>query len=291
MFESGNERALEPIVAHGSRMSWAGVLRPGDEFSRPVRSRLAVLLSDSGPTLTRYYGTWSDRYRRFTTNVSSPHIAVLQLRTGHEPGPGLHCVLHWVKRADLLRTGPGSVSEADSWPKELWERFTSELGHLPPGTVAEKLRDFAESDLQNQAPVVRTWRSWLHAGEGEFDGSESTVEYGLVPVPATLRTMRTTRACIVSWSPTTRRFRSLTEALQSPDGQRRGPDLRNQARYYLECVLAKHHGVRFGTGDAVEDDRFEQTTEFQGLAGEMTRLELARLADPALGRFDRFGRT
>lgn len=291
MFEIESERALEPIVAHGSRMSWLGVLRPGDEFSRPVRSRLAVLTAESGPTLARYYGTWSERYRRFTTNVSSPRIAVRQLRTGQEPGPGLHCVLHWVKREDMVGSGPGSACRADAWPTELWQSFTSELSHLPAGTVAEKLRDFAESNLQEQVPIVKQWRAWLHGGEPRGEGSESSTEYGLIPVPATLRTMRTTRACIVSWSPTTRKFRSLSEALESPEGLRRKPDLRNQARYYLECVLAKHHGVRFGTGDSIEDDRFEQSSEYQEIVGGLMESESARLKDPAFGRFDRFGRT
>ena len=290
MFEIGSEGALEPIIAHGSRMSWLGVLRPGDEFSRPVRSRLAVLTAESGPTLARYYGTWSEKYRRFTTNVSSPRIAVRQLRTGQEPGPGLHCVLHWVKREDVARSGPGSVCQGDAWPPALWQGFLSALPRLPAGSIAEKLRDFAESDLLSDVPVVRQWRAWLHESAPEGDGSEPSTEYGLIPVPATLRTMRTTRACIVSWSPTTRRFRSLTEALESPEGLRRKPDLGNQARYYLECVLAKHHGVLFGTGDSVEDQRFEQTPEFQKIVNELTGSEIARLADPAYGRFDRFGR-
>jgi len=68
--------SLEPMVAHGSRMSWAGILRPGNEFAPAVRSQLAIMTSESGPPLKRYFGKWNAAFSRFSTNLTSAKIIV-----------------------------------------------------------------------------------------------------------------------------------------------------------------------------------------------------------------------
>jgi hypothetical protein len=68
--------SLEPMIAHGSRMSGAGILRPGDEFTPAGKSQLAVMTEESGPPLKRYFGKWNITYRRFTTNLTSANSEV-----------------------------------------------------------------------------------------------------------------------------------------------------------------------------------------------------------------------
>ena len=279
---------LEPIVAHGSRMSWAGILRPRDEFSPSYRSRLAVLTADSGPRLRRYYGAWSGTYRRYTTNVSSPQLHVRALEPGERPGEGIQCILHWVRRNDMIRIGGGSVSHGDGWPEEVWKIFTSELDKLPPGSVCEKLRSFADSRMREDEPAVVEWRALLH-GE-PVGGRVSTVGRGWIPVPIRLDSAKGTSACVVSWSPRGPSFRSLHEALESHDPVLGGPNLTNQAKYYLECMLAKLHGVTFGPDDAIEDAQFEKSSAFVDLVESYATKERELISNPEFGRLDRYDR-
>ena len=280
---------LEPMVAHGSRMSWAGLLRPGDAFCPARRSRLATLTSESGPALKRFFGAWSVRYHRFTTNLSSPRVVVRPVEPGQQPGEGLQCILHWVKREDMVRTDPGGVCQGDGWPAELWKTFTSSLDSLPGRSVSEKLRSFLESDLRADIPIVAEWRDLLQPLSGRRKTADAYLGWGWIPVPETLELPSGTSACILSWSPSPFRFDSLRLALESADARLGRPDLPNQARYYLECMLAKLHGVTFGADDAIEDKWFEHDSSVVGLANPFAELENQRIADPGLGRLDRFG--
>ncbi|MDG6969398.1 MAG: hypothetical protein JRM74_04270 [Nitrososphaerota archaeon] len=288
MSEEGRAPALEPIVAHGSRMSWAGIMRPGDEFSPAYRSRLAVLTANSGMRLGRYYGAWSSRYRRFTTNLSTPQIFARALKPGDRPGEGVQCILHWVSREDMIRIGSGSVSHGDGWPEDLWKIFTSELENLPPGSVCEKLRSFADSRMREDEPIVAEWRALLQGASGI--GGASLVGRGWIPVPAKLDAQQGPRACVVSWSPSGLSFRSLQEALDSNDPELGRPDLRSQAKYYLECMLAKLHGVAFGREDAIEDANFEKSPAFADLVGRYMANERDLISNPEFGRLDRYDR-
>jgi hypothetical protein len=279
----------EPIVAHGSRMSWAGILRPDDVFPAAKMSRLAVLTSESGPPLRRYFGSWSVRYRRFTTNLSSVKIRVDTSLRREPPVKGVECVVHWVDARDMIRSDSGGVCAGDGWPVDLWNGFTSVIDQLPPGTISEKLRSFQDSRLLEQNPVVAHWRATLReevvSGSTEFSAGRS----GLIPVPATLVTEVGTTACIVSWDPNGLGFPSLSDALDSPGALINPPDLVSQARYYLESTLAKLHGIRFGPNDAVEDSRFARTPEVMGLQDSFRELEQQRISNPRFGLLDRFG--
>ncbi len=283
-----DEAALEPIVAHGSRMTWAGILRRGDEFPPAKRSELAVITASSGPPLRRYFGRWSGDYRRFTTNLTSAKIAVRVLQPGERPGDGLLCVVHWVSRGDMLRTDEGGVCHGDGWPVEFWSAFVSQLDSLPPKTVAEKLRSFADSRLQGRNKSVAEWRARLEEGRvippGEWP---SVIGESLIPTPVELTAGDDRRYCIVSWAPSGQIYRSLSEALASPEAIQKGPDLANQAKYYLECTLARLHGVRFGPNDWIEDPAYERTREVLKLATSFRRSETQRIAK--LGSLDRFG--
>jgi hypothetical protein len=280
---------LEPIVAHGSRMSWAGILRRGDEFPSPKVSQLAVLTAESGVPSRRYFGRWSEAYRRFTTNLTSTNFLVKTLQPGQRPKGGIMCVVHWVDRNDMLRTDKGGVCHGDGWPVELWKAFVSELDRLPPGTVAEKLHSFADSRMQERHTVVAEWRARVNDGVvlplGE-DGLHGLGE-SLLPVPVKMITPDGPGECIVSWAPQGKVYRSLSEALASPAASRRGPDLENQARYYLECTLAKLHGVRFGRYDSIEDEGYETTGEVLDLQASFRSREARRIAK--FGALDRLG--
>jgi hypothetical protein len=279
--------ALEPIVAHGSRMSWAGIFRPGDEFPRSRKSQLAVLTAESGPPLTRYFGKWSGTYRRFTTNLSSAKLVVKALEPGRRPGDGIRCVLHWVDRRDMVRSDNGGVCVGDGWPVELWKAFVSELDNLPDGTVAEKLRSFSESNFQEGNAMVAEWRRRLRAGR-VIPPERGRPVFGesWLPIPARLDAENGTTGCIVSWAPSARVYRSMSEAIASSEAVHK-PDLVNQARYYLECNLAKLHGVKFGKDDYVEDEVYERTAEVLKVGKSLMKLERERIAKLGpLSRFD-----
>ena len=279
----------EPIVAHGARMSWAGILRPNDAFPPALSSRLGGLVAESGPPLRRCFGSWSPRYRRFTSNLNSAKIRVQAIETAPRSARGLQCVIYRVDPRALLSSGPGSVCAGDGWSVELWNAFTSEIDNLPTGSIAEKLRCFQDSRLQGGNPVVAEWREMLRAG-GLLPPTERLARGGgWVPVPVPFETADGETVCIVSWDPNGREFRSLSDAIESAEAQRDPPDLVNQARYYLECTLARLHGLRFGPYDAIEDTGFARSPEVLGLRDSLERLERERIADPKFGLLDRFG--
>ncbi len=231
--------ALEPMVAHGSRMSWAGLLRPGDNFTPARKSQRAVMKVEHGQALRRYFGTWSDRYRRFTTNLDSAKITVTALEPG-QSGDGIPCILHWVNRNDMIRSDEGSVCAGDGWPRELWDTFTSQLACLDGMYISEKLRSFLESDVKEDDALIRGWRHLLRSGEAARGRvtETSALDLGWLPVPAPLTVDGgTATACIVSWAPSAPFHSSLSSALASLSGARGAPDPRSQARYYVECVL------------------------------------------------------
>jgi hypothetical protein len=266
-------------------MSWAGIFRLGDEFPRSVKSQLAVLTPESGPPLVRYFGKWSGAYRRFTTNLSSSKLVVKALEPGTRPGDGIQCVLHWVDRRDMVRSDQGGVCLGDGWPVKLWKAFVSELDNLPGGTVAEKLRSFSESNTQEGNAMVAEWRERLKAGSVSPPERGRTV-FGesWLPTPARLDTGSDTTDCIVSWAPSARFYRSMSEAIASSEEK---PDPVSQARYYLECTFAKLHGVRFGNKDYIEDEAYERTAEVLEVGRSMRKLERERIAKlGTLSRFD-----
>ena len=244
-----------------------------------------MLTAESGPSLTRYFGKWSGAYRRFTTNLSSAKLVVKALEPGRRPGDGIQCVLHWVDRRDMVSSDKGGVCVGDGWPVELWKVFISELDNLPEGTVAEKLRSFSESDVQEGNAMVVEWRGRLKAGTVTLpEGGRPAFGESWLPTPARLRTANGTTDCIVSWAPSARVYRSLSEAIASSEAK---PDLVSQARYYLECTLAKLHGVRFGNEDYIEDEAYERTPEILEVGRSMRKLERERIAKLGpLSRFD-----
>jgi hypothetical protein len=293
-------------------MSWAGLLRPGDEFPPPRRSRLAVLTAAAGgAALKRYFGAWSTRYQRFTSNLTSPRIRVRVMpppagrRPTTEGERGIECLVHWVDRRDVLRTDPKGICHSDGWPLALWEAFVSQIDDLPQGSVAKRLWSFAAAasstpQEERENPVVSEWRALLRGAPPLlFPPERSRLGVGWVPVPAILLTWSGANKaveshCILSWSPRPAGapiFRSLSEALSSSEkAPRREPDLQSQARYYLECDLAKLHGVRFGPDDLLEDEVFARTPEVLSLREKLTAAERDRIADPRFGPLDRFGR-
>ena len=270
-------------------MSWAGLLRPGDEFCAAVRSRRASLTSESGSALRRFFGSWSDRYRRFGTQLSATRIRVRSLGPDEAPDDGIQGLVHWVARDDLLRRGPGGVCHGDGWPVDLWDRFRSRLDRLSGGSVGAQLAEYAASDLDRGVPVVAAWRAWLRGPEDSGDAPRASLGSGWMPVPVRLRTPTGEGTCIVSCSPSPLRFRSLPEALDSPEARRRGVDPIAQAAYYLECQMAQIHGVSFGAGDALADRSFEERAALRALRAAYEQQERRLVEDPARGRLDRFG--
>jgi hypothetical protein len=281
---------LEAIVAHGARMSWAGILRPGDEFPRAKISRLAVMTSTSGSPLTRRFGSWSARYGRFTSNLSSPAIRVEVGETGRSPSRGIQCFVHWVDREAMLGTGPGTVCSGDGWPVELWSAFVAAADRLPRGSVADQLASYAfDGEWDDRIPAVRDWRASLRSGAPKESPSKAVTFASWIPVPAELISESGMSHCTVSWSPSTLRFASLDEAVSSKLALKLGLNLQGQTAYYLECVMATLHGVQFGSDDLIVSEAFEDRPEVKALRGSYLRLERTRIADPRLGRLDRFG--
>ena len=290
MSQEKEQSFLEPMIAHGSRMSWAGILRPGDEFTPARKSQLAVMRAESGPPLKRCFGKWSEAYHRFTTNLTSPRIKVTALNASQKPIDGIPCILHWVDRGDMIRTDRGSVCYGDGWPKELWNAFISELHNLPDGTIAEKFRNFLNSNLQGSNDFVSQWRKRLADAILVLSEEQSEIDQSWLPVPATLVVDGNTSECIVSWSPGAIFYQNLSEALASPEAIRKKPDLVNQAKYYLECVLAKFHGVSFDNpNDFLEDQGYALSPEVQRIQDSFAKLEKERIRDTRFGRLDRFG--
>jgi hypothetical protein len=283
-------RAVEPleaIVAHGSRMCWAGLMRPADEFPSPVKSRLAVMTTESGPHLRRGFGGWSDADHRFTSNISSPRIRVRELRPDERPPEGVPCLLVWARRRDFLASGKGGVCRADGWPERLWEAFLSEVDELPGETLAGRLMAFLESSKPGAGREVEGWRQSIRAGRPK----QSTIGLRYVPVPAKLTTEDGGESlCIASWSPAGGLFESLSKALASREAERRLIDLVSQARYYSECILGQFHGVEFGgPDDSMEDRLYARGAQVAKIMDSFAKAERKRIADPKFGRLDRFG--
>lgn len=283
------DRELEPVVAHGARMSWAGLLRPGDEFPRALRSRLAVITSDSCPSLRRHFGSWSDRYRRFTSDLSSPDIEVEVVEPGETPSDGIGCVVHWVRREDLVHMGKGGVCVGDGWPVDLWKAFVGEMAYLPKGTVAEKLAHFLDSARREDEPAVAGWRRAVN--KAKLVGSRGAAGRAWLPVPAKLSTSEGSGTCVFSWSPAAEFYPTLSEALDSPEGRLLKPDAASQARYYAECVLAKLHGVSFeNLGDFLEDEGYAARPAVRRVVSPLLKLEAKRVGDSSMGPLGEFDR-
>lgn len=280
---------LVPVLAHGARMSWAGLMRTGDEFPPGPRSRRATVTTSDGAPLQRFYGGWSDRYRRFTSNLSSPRLRVRVEDPDAAPAAGIQAVVHWVPRAALTGTGPGSVAAADGWPRALWAAFEAQAGGERGRPLGEQLQAFLHATSSEEVPVVRAWRRLLRAGSAA--GADAVAEIGgaWVPVPAPLEGGEVPELGVVSWSPSPWRFASLGDALGSDAARDRPVDLALQARYYLECRLAALHGVRFSADDRLIDRAFEAGPAVRALRGEMTALERRRIGDARFGRLDRRG--
>ncbi len=278
-------RALEPIVAYGARMSWVGCRRPGDRFPRAHRSGLATLRSGSGPPLQRQFGAWSAAYRRFTLNLSSPQVVVRTTETRAAPGAGPVAVVHWISRHDLLRTDRGGACRGDGWPMPLWERFVSRRASLPGAGVGEQLRAYAESGWDEAVPVIAQWRRWVRGDPPRTPALPATA--GWLPLPARIETPEGPGVGIVSWSPYPLRFGSLREALASPEAAALGVDAAAQARYYIECRLARLHGVRFGRYDSVVDRAYERRVRVRRLAIDLETEERSRARGEAAGRWGR----
>ncbi|MGA7924066.1 MAG: hypothetical protein WCA77_08830 [Thermoplasmata archaeon] len=208
---------------------------------------------------------------------------------GQSPGRGVQCVIHWVDALIVKSSGPGSVCAGDGWSKELWNAFLSDSDILSGNSLAEKLRSFRDSRRQDDNPLVAEWRAAVRSGR--LSPSTNLVDRGggWIPVPATLWTGGGSTACIVSWDPKGQEFPSLSHAINSPEGRRHPPDPVGQARYYLECTLAKLHGVRFGPEDAIEDEGFAHSPEVRELESPLKNLEQDLIASPGRGRLDRFG--
>ena len=270
-------------------MSWAGILRPGNEFTPAKKSKLAVLTTDSDIPFRRYFGKWDGVYNRFATNFTSSKIKVEAIAPNEEPSDGIQCILHWVDQKDMIRSDKGSVCYGDGWPKELWDLFTSQLDNLPQGTIAEKLREFLDSNLLEENRFVSLWRSRLRKGTLVDEQKEDLDRYWL-PVPATLIIDREKTQCIFSWSPGALFYESLSEALSSFEAIEKKSDYQNQAKYYLECVLGKLHGVKFDSqDDLLQDEEYAHRPEVKGLQDSFTQLERERISDRRFGRLDCFG--
>jgi hypothetical protein len=275
---------LEAIVAHGARMSWMGLLRPGDPFPLARRCRRAVLRAEGEEPLRRGFGTWSKRYRRYTTQLSSPLVSVTPIEPGQSAPDGVQVLLHWVSRAAFEGTGAGTVCAGDGWPASLWERFLADPERDPSLPLATALRRFRVGSATSDAPVVVAWRAAL-----SNDRSALAAEVGtsLVPVPARLVLPDGDSDCILSWCPGAPLFPSLRTALDAPAPGATVPDLAAQARYYLECTLAAQHGVEFGPSDCVRDAEFERSSAYRALAPDLVEAEWRSIADR--GRLDALG--
>jgi hypothetical protein len=282
------ESPLEPMIAHGSRMSWAGILRPGNEFAPAKKSQIAVITEVSGERVTRSLGNWNSSYRRFTTNFSSPELKVEAVHPGEKTGKGIQCILHWIERSDMIRSDEGGVCYGDGWPKELWDAFISEASTLAGETIAKKLRVFLDSDLKGENRMVAQWRSRVREGVLVPPNEQSEIDKSWLPVPAKLFLDDKESECIFSWSPGASFFHSLSEALASPEARQKKPDLSNQARYYLECTLAKLHGINFDDpNDFLEDRKYALCSEVKEIQDSFSKLELERISK--FGRLDKFG--
>lgn len=281
-------RPLEAIVAHGARMSWAGLLRPRDAFALPARSRRVLLTAEDGGAVERYYGAWSARYRRFTSNLSTPKVRVRVLSGPRTPSPGVEALVHWVDRREFLRGGGRGVPAADGWPPDLWEAFLADHDRRPGASLAEKLHHFARLPEDGEPAIVRRWRRLLRGSAAGTVRSGSVAGLGWVPVPVRILDGRSRGFGFLSWSPSPLRCRSLSEALARRGGP--GPvDLDAQTRYYLEVALGRLHGVEFSGRDALLDPAFERSRPYRRLAPRPLRRERERIEDPALGRLDRRG--
>jgi hypothetical protein len=244
-----------------------------------------------GTDLERHFGQWSTRYRRYTSNLTSPRIHVRVLADGEEPTAGIQCIVHWVPRAAMLSTGAGSICQGDGWPVALWRQLTSRIHGRGEATIAARLRALAMDTADTSDDPVTAWRVAITRGEVDTTSAERAFEGRWIPVPADLSVGEERSACIVSWSPTAPFFPSLSEAIRSgtrSNGQQ--VDLLSQAAYYLECTLATLHGVRFGADDHILDRQYEGTPELAQMRPLFQARELQYVQNSAFGNLSQHGR-
>lgn len=192
----------------------------------------------------------------------------------------------------MVRSDKGSVCHGDGWPKELWDTFIGELTNLPKGSVAEKLQSFLNSELREENQIVSKWRDRVKRGTLVPLKEQEGIDKSWIPVPARLMTHgKSESMCIFSWSPGAVFYSSLSEALASSQAISRKPDPINQAIYYVECTLAKLHGVSFDSpNDLLEDKEYARRPEVGDVWDTYSKLEQERITDHTkFGRLDSFG--
>lgn len=172
--------------------------------------------------------------------------------------------------------GPGSAGR---------RRVASERRTRSPCTGAERVI----SEFDEEVPVVAEWRRRVRGEPWSREGTGSRIGPGWFPIPARLDGTAGTHNCILSWSPSASPYSSLDQALRSNRSDREPVDRTNQARYYLGWVLARLHGVSFGSGDAIEDASFERTEEVRELSEAYFEQETSRIVEARRGRLDRLG--
>jgi hypothetical protein len=280
---------LEAIVAFGARMSWAGLLRPGDAFPRSTRSQRAVLEATSGEPLRRVVGGWSVRHRRFTLNLGTPRVQARAIPAGGSMPAGVPCLLHWVDRSAFLGIGPGTVCAGDGWPIELWQRFLSRLEVASGGSIAEQLHRYLAEPGTTDGREAAAWRALVGTNAPDPRESERFLGTGWLPFAAPLEAAGDRSMCLLSWSPSIERFATFHEALASPTAGRLRPDARSQATYFVEATLARLHGVHATAPDALADPEYLRDPIVQEVLATLEPEERTRINDPRFGPLDRFG--
>ena len=137
--------------------------------------------------------------------------------------------------------------------------------------------------------MVAGWRLLIRGKPEEAALPDSSTGLGWVPVPVTVQVDSGDEIGILSWSGSSMRYPSLHEALRSHDAERLRPDLSSQATYYMECTLARLHGVQFGSTDYIVDEPFERGPALATLASSMIEQESRRIADSAFGLLSKLG--
>ncbi len=60
------------------------------------------------------------------------------------------------------------------------------------------------------------------------------------------------------------------------------------ASCYVECTLAKPHGIRFGPHDWIEDKKFAKRSEVEDATRRLQRFDEEHIASPEFARLDAY---
>lgn len=176
------------------------------------------------------------------------------------------------------------MRQREGWPRALWAGIVSASNIPEKGTLGEAILQLFQSSHPEERPVVNEWRKALNHQTIPLPLANSSFGENLLPVPVPLIGVDGATACLMSWSPGSRLYSSLTDAPPIHDEVQRNEE--SQAEYYAECILGGKHGVDVSS-IRKNNSEFETTPLAKGIIESKSKSEDGHLKNlGALSHYD-----